>query len=332
MAPQQCPFCDRVNPPDSKFCNACGSPLSLMPCPQCGAINDTVATACHQCGTPLPDRAREAFLQRAEGAAVRSDGMDSGPHATGPETEDRDARLQAARQELRQLLAQIEAAGTARNPARESAAVAVRVAEPRKAVAPPAGGVALTKPPAEGPRPSVPRRRSGLAVGAVVLVAAVLAAGYYAYRQQQRADALPSAAATGTVQGRPDAPAAGVPAREGAPVVPREVEPTAPEPTATATAVPEPAPAPVQVPARPPVEAEVAPAAKGGATNAAAGARRTPAATPDAPTATAPAAVPRPRPSEGEAGVVRQVPPSGTCTDAIAALGLCTPEPNQRKE
>jgi hypothetical protein len=48
-----CPFCEHVNPADSKFCNACGGALHLVHCPRCGAVNDVTATACYQCRDPI---------------------------------------------------------------------------------------------------------------------------------------------------------------------------------------------------------------------------------------------------------------------------------------
>ena len=49
-----CAFCHHVNPPDARFCNACGSPLHLKPCRQCEAINDQAAKRCYKCGTEDP--------------------------------------------------------------------------------------------------------------------------------------------------------------------------------------------------------------------------------------------------------------------------------------
>src|SRR5262245_55098157 len=49
-----CPFCERVNPPDARFCNDCGAPLYLVPCFRCGAVNDPTAPKCHQCGASWP--------------------------------------------------------------------------------------------------------------------------------------------------------------------------------------------------------------------------------------------------------------------------------------
>jgi hypothetical protein len=51
----KCGFCRHDNPPDSKFCNACGAPLTAAPCPHCGAPNDATATTCQHCGASLPD-------------------------------------------------------------------------------------------------------------------------------------------------------------------------------------------------------------------------------------------------------------------------------------
>lgn len=51
-----CPFCEHVNPADSKFCNVCGGALHLAHCPRCGAVNDVTATACYQCHDPIPGR------------------------------------------------------------------------------------------------------------------------------------------------------------------------------------------------------------------------------------------------------------------------------------
>ena len=52
-----CPFCERINPPDSRFCNDCGAPLYLVPCFRCGAVNDPTAPKCHQCGASWPGNA-----------------------------------------------------------------------------------------------------------------------------------------------------------------------------------------------------------------------------------------------------------------------------------
>ena len=53
MASSLCPFCQHGNPAVAKFCNDCGSPLHLEQCSQCGAINDHAATNCYQCGAEI---------------------------------------------------------------------------------------------------------------------------------------------------------------------------------------------------------------------------------------------------------------------------------------
>lgn len=48
-----CSFCKHGNPADAKFCNACGSSLSLQLCEACGAIDNVSAVVCHKCGQPF---------------------------------------------------------------------------------------------------------------------------------------------------------------------------------------------------------------------------------------------------------------------------------------
>jgi len=51
---RMCPFCDRRNPADARFCNECASPLHLKPCNQCNRVNEQAATRCYECGTAFP--------------------------------------------------------------------------------------------------------------------------------------------------------------------------------------------------------------------------------------------------------------------------------------
>lgn len=60
-----CPACERVNPPDTKVCDACGTPL-VMRCPSCNAINVRSRTACHHCGVALERVMTEGGTEDAE--------------------------------------------------------------------------------------------------------------------------------------------------------------------------------------------------------------------------------------------------------------------------
>jgi hypothetical protein len=47
-----CASCGARNDPDSRFCDACGKPLSRL-CAACGEQNDADAQFCDSCGKPL---------------------------------------------------------------------------------------------------------------------------------------------------------------------------------------------------------------------------------------------------------------------------------------
>lgn len=77
MLRTECTFCDHVNPPQSKFCNACGAPLHLTLCPNCDALNDKTASACYKCDAVLPSSRMEALALSS--AAQRDAYFSSGP-------------------------------------------------------------------------------------------------------------------------------------------------------------------------------------------------------------------------------------------------------------
>lgn len=54
MSLTRCPFCEHGNAANAKFCSECG--MHLKPCPRCGAVNRVTATVCHQCLGNLPGR------------------------------------------------------------------------------------------------------------------------------------------------------------------------------------------------------------------------------------------------------------------------------------
>lgn len=279
-----CPFCEHGNPADSKFCNACGGALHLVPCPRCGAVSDVTATSCYQCRGQLPGRGTDAL---------------------------------------------------------DSASPAAEVSRP------------------------LPRRHSRVIIGTAVL-AAIAALGYYSYRQPSLVDAPQPLAASSEASGRGGSAGAGVIRRDataGDTTSTKANDST--RPTSHATSPPEiplvgPTPAATNQPraGREPVEsreakAAAAPIARTKAINEGRVSKRglsrpeacteavaalglctlKPVQKKEAETAAAiEAAIAGPQAADaGKAG--RQEPPrQEACTDAVAALGLCTPTPTQRRD
>ncbi len=86
MRSAACAFCERINPPDSKYCNACGAPLDLVPCARCGAVNDSTAPKCHQCGAAWPGSTLGG-LTRSSSATEASDATGSGARTAEDRTQ-----------------------------------------------------------------------------------------------------------------------------------------------------------------------------------------------------------------------------------------------------
>ncbi len=212
MRPIQCSFCDGVNPPNSKFCNACGAPLHLAPCPHCGAVNDAASTACHECAAELPGHATDALAAPAPAAGASAAsaptqttgsriGAVSADLAVAADELDRDSSMLAALAELRQLAASpdLVAVRAESSPAARVEARAMPVARADTAPVKPAAG--LTRPTAFSVRDRMPRRgRSAVIMGALIL-AVVGAYGYYAYHQRSIESLARRSAATGEVKG-----------------------------------------------------------------------------------------------------------------------------------
>ena len=70
MALTKCKYCEHRNPPDSKYCNACGATLTLAPCPHCGAVNEVTATTCYQCRGSLQASSKDALVRALPAAAI----------------------------------------------------------------------------------------------------------------------------------------------------------------------------------------------------------------------------------------------------------------------
>lgn len=70
MALTKCKYCEHGNPPDSKYCNACGGILTLAPCPHCGAVSEVTATTCYQCGGSLQESSKDAIVPALPAAPI----------------------------------------------------------------------------------------------------------------------------------------------------------------------------------------------------------------------------------------------------------------------
>jgi hypothetical protein len=341
----QCSFCERTNPPDSKFCNACGAPLHLVPCPHCAAVNDSTATVCHQCNAQLPESTRDApALPQSAADPVAQ--QPSGLHDL-----DRDAQVLATLQELRQIVARSDRAPAADEPDASTlgsqvalqARGALTTAPPAAAQAYPVSAVPAS-PALRVAAGGAPRRRSMVMAG-TVLLAAIAVSAYYAYRPRTTIDARPAPAASGEVKERGSAaavagsivdreanaiggaPAASTPGAAVTPPVEPAVQPIESTPGSSIAAI-----RPGTVPpgdARLPATAP--PASSLGAT--ADQQRAGPQSRDSGPgAASAPAAAARPRATDVGPGLDLPRPRVGPCTEEVAALGLCTPERTQRRE
>src|SRR5262245_6813086 len=270
-----CPVCEHVNPPDSRFCNACGAPLPLVPCHRCRALNEPRAARCHQCDAWWPGK-----------AVVRSSSPTEAPDAAGSGVRTAETRTQPIARPL--------SVGAYRH----------RVNPAARLLRLPVWGLAVI-------------------VGTVALAASV-AGGYYAYRGRQAVDASRFGAASGAARGGGGPAAIGglvnpsESARGAAPVA-ADAQPTAPAPDGSAAAMRPGTTAPVEARSAP------TPPVAGSSGEAITSPRRA------AAEAKAPADPAGPRPRTAAPRVIEQPPRVGPCTEAVAALGLCTPESAQRR-
>ena len=323
----RCRYCEHGNPADAKFCSACGGALHLPPhlasCPRCGTVNPVEATACCLCHDELPGRrtdARDSSSPAAEVSrsllrrpsqvivALVKSFKDSFlpltrcPHCKhGNPAHSKFCRACGGAMHLPPHLASCPRCGTA-NPAKATLCLWCH------------GQLPGSKPdlldpsaPAAEVSRSLPRRPSRVIVGTAVL-AAIIVLGYYAYRQHSIVDAPQPPAASGEASGR------GTPA--GAGVVDRN----------TAAGITESAKAEngagLISPAAPPSEIPLAPPARAVADQPRAGGElvRSQKAQPAATAITRPQAT-----GAGRAG--GQEPPPQTCSETVAALGLCAASP-----
>lgn len=254
---------------------------------------------------------------------------------------DRDAQVFATLQELRQLLAQTESmAGGRVSEHDEPDSPPAAAPEAEKAVgsplddAPsyPAPAVALAAEPFPARR-AVLSRRAVIAAGAVLLVVAV---GYLASGKRQSAKPPPAPSAAGEVKEAGSAAETSASVTSGATSEATPVAPApAPVPTVTHGVAQTPvssAPTASAAPSRGPP----APAASSSPVQPASVARSGVAIQHEGRggggISAAPVASARPVAPAAGTGIERPAPPQiGPCTDAVAALGLCT-QPAQRRE
>ena len=78
-----CRLCAHVNPEGARFCNECGSPLTLVACPECEAINGLDAAHCHQCGASLGTDEQEVDAPIPASKATSVPTPQSGPLLDG---------------------------------------------------------------------------------------------------------------------------------------------------------------------------------------------------------------------------------------------------------
>jgi hypothetical protein len=217
---------------------------------------------------------------------------------------------------------------------------------------------------AEVSRP-LPRRHSQAIVG-IAVFAAIAVLGYYSYRQRSLVDAPQPQPASSEASGRGGSAGAGVIGRDAAAdeTTPAKVDDIA-QPASPATAPPEkPLAGPTPAAAIPPragregVEVRQEKAAAGlsarpPAADAATAGRRAPprqelcteaaaalglcTMTPDQKkqaeaAAAIKAAIARPESTDAGKAGPQEPPRQEACTEAVAALGLCTPAPTQRRE
>jgi hypothetical protein len=317
MSPSQCPYCERENPPDSKFCNACGAPLYLVPCHSCGAVNEVGARTCHQCAAALP---------KGNPGAVAAPSTEADPLDT-------DAKVLATLHDLRRRLATVvaeDAGAPARGIGRGG------VDGPAPELAPEIAKAPLSDTPTHYPAPAIafasrqPARRVGRVrpAGVVIGTAALAAAGVavlYTFDHRQMAGASKAPPTVGVVKGEANFPTgSGMANPDATNTAAAPVAPAAASlPRVTHGVAKSAAPAPAAATSAVPPEGEARPS---GATAAPREPRVT-SVTPAAGVGVLPRAV------ESGAGTERPAPARiGPCTDAMATLGLCNPEPTQRRE
>jgi double zinc ribbon protein len=341
----QCPFCNHANPAGAKYCNDCGSPLHLKPCNQCEAINDQVASNCYLCGTEFP------VLSTAPEAASVS----PAPNTTAASLTLCDMGFERGRAPLPESLAEshdihLHRLGNETEGGARDYTVEVVAREPRSFD----GGAASRFSAAQQVVPLhdlgfAARRRPlhRLALAVVLPVAVLTAVGvsaYHVYRQQVQLRGSPiagppePAAPTGVTASLVNQSGKGVIGTDGVngqALTPRQSDAAViPQPGASTSDQAPPAQQSVteaaEVVSAPGAETAVAAEPRHTTTRVAASRRvasARSAADPSASTYRAAAAAARVQlpQSNSRVNVPSDAPRPSTCTEAVLALGLCSP-------
>ncbi len=349
-----CPRCGAMNARDAKDCYECGAVL-IERSADALAARSPAAAAIGGSGSEAP-------------AATRG-GEPVARQPSGSNAPDRSAETVANPQELlreiQRMMATPASDAAAMHSERVGLAAQAGSAEPNDAAGPLANALrprpgsaiiaARALPPVSGTAPR--KRRYGAIVGSMVLAVLAVVA-YYAYRQHSAVDTARIPAASGETTARSGHAGGGsivVPEADPVRRAPIASTPSPVEPPAAANTVPvttgpergvvvirkddaaagnarsgksdvkDPAPGDGTGPAKVPSAA---------ATRGTENQQRTGRAPERSPEAAAAAAVLVPRAPTPGAGTRIEPPPPrlGPCTEAVAALGLCAPEPTQRRE
>lgn len=207
MALIKCEYCEHGNPPDSKYCNACGATLTLAPCPHCGAVIEVTATTCYQCRGSM----QESSNAQGTGSAAGG-GFESLIDALAPEANRARSR------------AEMDLKNDLRIDKLESALVLKKVNEKSKLLVL-KDLTKLTK--VASFKADFAATQRSRAIAGTVVVAIVAFIGYYAYRHYSLVSLPPSSEANTEAKGRsgPVRPAS-TPGPAATPTVPVTAAPT----------------------------------------------------------------------------------------------------------
>jgi hypothetical protein len=345
MLSRQCPFCENVNPPSSKFCNACGVKLHAALCPHCGAVNVLTATTCVSCAVALPDASGDTraaspatpsfdrpahalpSIEQVPGDIEHRDGplpvpaLETVPPLAFSVHFDRDHAVKIDRSYDSGMHLNPYAAGLSARRTSERQVLASTHVPLQVLAAPPNNHVAHPLTPAHDPRsvralvPDAARSRRYVTLFGVAVVALLAGSAYYLHHAHTLAEMSALIATSRELKG-PDRSIEGAVGTEtpsaSASTDTPAVTPIAPPPATPAL----PAIAPGPQPISPNDEQRKVHAGTGQIGSA------------EAAAAVAAAAA---REKKGKAPTETPAQGFGPCTDAIAALGLCTRESPTRQ-